>query len=37
LTTAAPTTPHQIKAKFSSSKSWFLFTFCQTRHLGAPP
>jgi hypothetical protein len=26
-TTAAPTTPHLIKAKFSSSKSWLLFIF----------
>jgi hypothetical protein len=29
---AAPTTPHPIKAKFFSSKSRFLFTFCRTRH-----
>jgi hypothetical protein len=34
---AAPTMPHPIKAKFSSSKSRFLFTFCRTRHSGAPP
>jgi hypothetical protein len=34
---AAPTTPHRIKAKFSSFKSRFLFTFCNTRHSGAPP
>jgi hypothetical protein len=33
---AAPTTPHPIKAKFSSSKSQFL-PFCHTRHSGAPP
>jgi hypothetical protein len=26
----APTTPHPIKAKFYSSKSQFLFTFCRT-------
>jgi hypothetical protein len=31
------TMPHPIKAKFSSSKSRFLFTFCRTRLLGAPP
>jgi hypothetical protein len=34
---AAPTMPHLIKAKFSTSKSQFLFTFCRTRHSGAPP
>jgi hypothetical protein len=34
---AAPTMPHPIKAKFSSSKSRFLFTFYRTRHSGAPP
>jgi hypothetical protein len=28
---AAPTTPYQIKAKFSSFKSQFLFTFRRTR------
>jgi hypothetical protein len=33
---AAPTTLHPIKAKFFSSKSQFLFTFCRTRHSGAP-
>jgi hypothetical protein len=27
LTTAAPTTPHQIKAKFSSCKNQLSFTF----------
>jgi hypothetical protein len=27
---AAPSTPHPIKAKFSSSKSWLLFTFAAT-------
>jgi hypothetical protein len=35
-TTAAPTTPHPIKAKFSSSKSQFLFYFHRTGHSGAP-
>jgi hypothetical protein len=34
---AVPTMLHPIKAKFSSSKSRFLFTFCRTRHSGAPP
>jgi hypothetical protein len=34
---AASTMPHSIKAKFSSSKSQFLFTFCRTRHSGATP
>jgi hypothetical protein len=34
---AAPTTPHQIKAKFSSSKNRLSFTFRHTRHSGAPP
>jgi hypothetical protein len=34
---AAQTTPHPIKAKFSSPKSRFLFTFYRTRHSGAPP
>jgi hypothetical protein len=34
---AALTTLHPIKAKFSSSKSRFLFTFCRTRHSRAPP
>jgi hypothetical protein len=34
---AAPTTPHPIKTKFSSSKSRFLFTFRRTRYSGAPP
>jgi hypothetical protein len=33
----APTTPHPIKAKFSSSKSRFLFTFRRTQHSGAAP
>jgi hypothetical protein len=33
---AALTTPHPIKAKFSSSKSHFLPFRC-TRHSGAPP
>jgi hypothetical protein len=36
-TTAAPTTSHPKKAKFSISKSRFLFTFRRTRHSGAPP
>jgi hypothetical protein len=30
---ATPTTPHQIKAKFSS----LIFIFRRTRHSGAPP
>jgi hypothetical protein len=30
------TTPHPIKAKFSSSKNRLLFTFCRNRHSGAP-
>jgi hypothetical protein len=34
---AAPTTPHPIQAKFSSSKSRLLFTFRRTLHSGAPP
>jgi hypothetical protein len=34
---ATPNTLHPIKAKFSSSKSRFLFTLCRTRHSGAPP
>jgi hypothetical protein len=34
---AAPTTPHPIKAKFSSSKNQLSFTFRCTRHSGAPP
>jgi hypothetical protein len=34
---AVLTTPHPIKAKFFSYKSRFLFTFCRTRHSGAPP
>jgi hypothetical protein len=33
---AAPTTPHPIKAKFSSSKSRLLFTFHRTQNSGAP-
>jgi hypothetical protein len=33
---AAPTTPHPIKAKFSSSRSRLLFTFYHTRRSGAP-
>jgi hypothetical protein len=33
---AAPTIPHTIKAKFSSSKSQLSFTFRRTRHSGAP-
>jgi hypothetical protein len=33
----APTTPHPIKAKFSSSKSQLSFILCRTRHSGAPP
>jgi len=32
-----PTTPHPIKAKFFSSKKRSSFTFCRTRHSGAPP
>jgi hypothetical protein len=34
---AAATTPHPIKAKFSSSKRRLLFYFRLTRHSGAPP
>jgi hypothetical protein len=34
---AVLTTPHPIKAKFSSSKSRLSFTFRRTRHSGAPP
>jgi hypothetical protein len=31
----APTTPHPVKAKFSTTKSWLLFTFAapDTREL----
>jgi hypothetical protein len=35
--TAAPTAPHSIKPKFSSSKRRLLFYFHRTRHSGAPP
>jgi hypothetical protein len=34
---AALTTPHLIKAKFSSSKNRLSFTFHRTRHSGAAP
>jgi hypothetical protein len=36
-TSTVPTRPYPIKAKFSSSKSWLLFTFYRTQHSGAPP
>jgi hypothetical protein len=34
---AAPTTPHPIKGKFSSSKSRLLFTFAAPDTRGTPP
>jgi hypothetical protein len=36
-TSSTASTPHPIKAKFSSTKSRLLFYFCRTRHSGAPP